>query len=97
MNQHANAIDIPAAALADTEALELARIWATGEGQQIAFRSDLWEDPAAWGLMLVDIAKLVAQGYADDPAWDATTALARIREGLDAEWESTTDGPELKE
>ena len=97
MTQHENEIDIPDAALGDEKALELARIWATDGGQYIRFRSDLWDDPAAWGLMLVDVAKLVAQGYAEDAGWDYAAALARVREGLEVEWESATDEPKLTE
>jgi len=97
MTQHENEIDIPDAVLGDKKALELARIWATEEGQHIRFRSDLWEDPATWGLMLVDFAKLAAKSYAEDADWDCAVALARIKEGLDAEWESAMDEPGLTE
>jgi len=95
MAQHTNEMDIPAAVLGDRDALELARIWATSDGQHIQFRSDLWEDPATWGLLLVDFAKLAAQSYADDAGWDYQAALTRIKEGLDTEWESGEDGLEL--
>ncbi|MBT3378211.1 MAG: DUF5076 domain-containing protein [Lentisphaerae bacterium] len=97
MTQHVNEMDVPSPALADEEALELARIWATSEGQHIQFRSDLWDDPATWGLVLVDFAKLIAKGYDKDSGLDYETALSRIKEGLDAEWDAKEDEPELTE
>src|SRR5262249_25485952 len=40
---------IPAAALVDDQARELARIWAAGGQQHIALATGLWDDPASWG------------------------------------------------
>jgi len=49
----------------------------------------LWDDPGAWGLMLVDIARHAAQAYARNGV-DRVRALARIKELFDAEWSGPT-------
>ena len=41
--------------------------------------------------MLVDLAHHVANAYEQGAGTDRLEALARIREGFDAEWESSTD------
>jgi len=40
-----------------SKAMELARIWIVDENQHVSISGNLWRDPAAWGLMLVDLAK----------------------------------------
>jgi hypothetical protein len=51
-----------------------------------------WSDPAAWGLLLVDIARHASLAY-EREGRDRAETLARIREGFDAEWSSPTDEP----
>jgi len=54
-----------------------------------------WDDPGAWGLLLVDIARRAAQAYARDGVQRAR-ALARIKELFDAEWaRPTTEAKDL--
>jgi len=75
------------------DAVEVLRVWTAADGpQQVALRT-AWSDPAAWGLLLVDIARHAARAYERDGR-DATEALSRIREGFDAEWTSATDAPQ---
>jgi hypothetical protein len=74
-------------AASDPRARELARVWAAGGKQHVALDINLWKDPAAWGIMLVDLAKHVASGD------EFTDVLTRIKEGFDAEWEAATDTP----
>ena len=77
----------------DRDAVEILRVWAASTGdQQVALRTH-WSDPAAWGLMLVDIARHAARAYERDGR-DPAETLARIRAGFDAEWSSPTDAPE---
>lgn len=81
---------IPPMAQRDREAVELARIWAAEGAQHVSLRAGGWEDPAAWGLMLVDLAHHVANAY-EQMGWDRRDALARLKEGFDAEWTAPTD------
>ena len=84
-------LPIPPTATRDSKAREIARIWAAGGGQHVSLASGLWDDPASWGIMLVDLANHVANAYHLRAGMDRSEALTRIREGFDAEWESSTD------
>ncbi len=56
-----------------------------GENQQFKLNGLQWEDPAAWGLLLADLAKFVASTYQAELAIDKNAALKRIIEGLQIE------------
>ncbi|MDG3002333.1 DUF5076 domain-containing protein [Paludisphaera mucosa] len=80
----------PADVALDPRAVEIARVWITSEGQRASLAATLWDDPAAWGLMLVDLARQVAKAFAAEQGGEAAEVLARIREGFDAEWDHPT-------
>ena len=84
-------LPIPPRAKADAKAIELVRIWAAGGEQQLALRAEAWPDAAAWGILLVDLARHAAQAFAQTHACKPEEALRRIREGFDAEWSAPTD------
>ena len=85
-------LEPPPIASSCPEAIEILRVWAApGAPQQLALRTG-WEDPGAWGLLLVDIARHAAKAY-EREGQDATAAIQRIRELFDAEWSSPTDDP----
>jgi len=71
--------------------VELARIWASAGDQYMTIATEVWDDPAAWGIMLVDFARHISKAYeqAGHGKWPAI--LQRIREGFDAEWDVPTD------
>lgn len=54
----------------------------------------VWDDPAAWGLFLVDVARHAARAYQQLGQRTESEVLDRIRQGFDAEWESPTDNPQ---
>jgi hypothetical protein len=75
-----------------TNATEVLRVWAApGAPQQLVLRPT-WKDPAAWGLMLVDIARHAAKAYAAEGASEAEV-LDRILQSFRAEVEAPTDTP----
>lgn len=86
-------LPVPPAARTDIAARELARVWAAGGEQHVSLEIGLWPDPAAWGLLLVDLARHVSDAYGRTQGQDPADVLARIREALDAEWETPTDAP----
>jgi len=92
-DSHRNALPIPDKARNDPKGVEIARIWATGGKQVVVLRADAWENPAAWGLMLVDFAKHVANAYAELGKGDRENILQQIKMGFDMEWNSPTDEP----
>lgn len=71
-------------------ASEIARIWDADSGLVVTLRGSHWEDPAAWGLLLVDLARHAASTYAE-AGWSHAQGFARIREGLEAEWAHASD------
>ncbi len=73
-------------------ATELIRVWAGDGKQHIVTRGPVWDDPAAWGLLLVDIARQVSRAYTDQ-GWGYQAALDRIVQGLQAELASNTNKP----
>lgn len=79
----------------DSQAREVLRVWISGNGDAIVTLDPSLDDVAAWGILLVDIARHAARAHARD---GGTTAmhLARIRSAMEAEWDSPTDeGREL--
>ena len=90
-NKHAGTLDMPPVAARSHCAIEVARVWIADGAQHVTLRPEAWEDPAAWGLLLVDLARHVAHGFAQVRGADVADTLARIREGFDTEWDSPTD------
>lgn len=87
----ANSLEIPATVGGDPNATEIARIWAAHGQQHVHLRSGLWADAGNWGIMLVDLARHVANAYEQEGRGDYFEVLARIREIFDEEWDSPTD------
>lgn len=93
MVTHPRQLPIPDAAIRDTKALELLRVWAASGQQHVALATGVWSDPASWGIMLVDLAKHIANTYEQSNGSDRESVLARLKEGFDAEWTTQTDEP----
>jgi hypothetical protein len=85
-----NELPIPAAALVDDRARELVRVWAASGAQHVSLASQSWADPAAWGIMLVDLARHLARAYEQSGTHSSAEALSRIRGAFDAEWVEAT-------
>ena len=47
----------------DPDALELLRCWAAHEELHVTLSWDVWEDPADWGVLLVDLARHIASAF----------------------------------
>ena len=54
----------PPIAAVQPNAVEVLRMWAVRDGPQQLTLITHWDDPGAWGLLLVDIARHAAQAYA---------------------------------
>lgn len=50
----------------------------------------MWKNPAAWGLLLADVARHAAQAYGAEGV-DPEDALRRIRAAYEAEMSHPTD------
>jgi hypothetical protein len=84
---------IPNAAKADLKSFEILRVWVANKGQHISLRVGVWNDPAAWGIMLADLAKHIANAYNQDAALDRQKTLRRIEAAFNAEMVEPTDDP----
>ena len=89
--RHTNELDVPPQALSDSRAVEIARIWAAGSNQIVAFRAETWSDPATWGIMLVDFVKHIADAYENLGKGTRNDILDTIKLAFDAEWRMPTD------
>lgn len=89
---------IPAVALKDAASFELIRVWVAEHSQQISLRPGVWQDPAAWGVMLADLARNIVQVHAEnDEDLDAAAFVATLLEGFDTEIESVLNEFEDRE
>ena len=86
-------LPIPSSVKTDPKSFELLRIWVANKGQHISLRSGIWNDPAAWGIMLADLARHIAEAYHQDKGSDRLHALQRIKAAMDAELSEPTDSP----
>jgi hypothetical protein len=90
---HSRQLPTPPAAYTDKNARELVRVWAAHGEQHVSIATDLWDDPAAWGILLADLAIHVANAYQTNCGKDPAEILKRIRESLNAEWDHPTGQP----
>jgi len=84
---------IPDAVKQDANSFELLRVWVANKEQHVSLRAGVWNDPAAWGIMLADLARHVANSYHQDAGLDRKRALQRIKVALEAELSAPTDSP----
>ncbi len=92
MNDSAQLL-IPDAAKTDPKSFEILRVWVAHKGQHVSLRAGVWGDPAAWGIMLADLASHIATSYQQDARSDRLKTLQRIKAAFDAELASPTDDP----
>lgn len=87
-----NHLPVPLAVTQDPEAVEVLRVWISGDKSTSTVTLDpVFADSAAWGILLVDIARHAARAHSDD----TRGPLEHMKEILDmfhAECEQPTDG-----
>ena len=76
---------IPPAASEDAASFEILRVWIANDQQQLTLETGVWEDPAAWGIMLADLARHIAKSYHQENGLDEAATLRRIKAGIDVE------------
>ncbi|HTV73898.1 MAG TPA: DUF5076 domain-containing protein [Candidatus Acidoferrales bacterium] len=86
-------LPIPDTARQDPNSGEILRVWIANKDQQVVLRMGLWKDPAAWGIMLRDLMRHIADAYHQEQGLDHKKTLQRIKAGFDAETSSPTDRP----
>ncbi len=74
-----------------SDAAELLRVWHVNGKQEFIIASEVWEDPAAWGLLLADLAGQIASSYGTNSTYgNQKKVLQRIKQGLDVELANPT-------
>ena len=84
---------IPDAASKDPQSFELLQVWIANKGQHVSLRTGVWKDPSAWGIMLADLARHIANAYEQEEGLNRLKTLQRIRTALNVELASPTDDP----
>ena len=81
---------IPPDALTNDNAVEVLRAFVVDGGLSISFVR-AFDDPAMWGMMLVDIARHAARVFEKEGVMTENEALERIVDLFDAELSRPTD------
>jgi hypothetical protein len=93
-HRHSGGLGLPSEITSDQSATEILSAWLQSNGRNtVTLKPDTWPDPAAWGLLLADIARHIANAIAEARGQEAEDILARIRAGLVVELEDPTDAP----
>ena len=87
----AKQLPVPAAARKDSRAFELLRVWVADGEQPISLRAGIWEDPAAWGMMLADLAGHIANSLEQGAGLDREEAMEQMKEALLADWDAAPE------
>ena len=82
---------VPEPARTDPKSFELLRVWVAHQDQHIGLRVGVWEDPAAWGVMLADLARHIANAFEQVEHRDPVKVLEQIRAGFETEMEAPAD------
>jgi hypothetical protein len=82
-----NQLEIPAGVAGDPKAFELVRAWVAEGELHVSLQMGGWDDPAAWGTVLADMARHVARFYEEKKGLDLEETMERVREAMDAELE----------
>ncbi len=93
MDKQPKQLPLPPGVQSDPSAVEIARVWVGNGRQHISLASGAWEDPAAWGTMLADFGKLVADSYKQTKGLDYADSIKRIKAAFDLGWNEATDRP----
>jgi predicted secreted Zn-dependent protease len=83
-------LSIPHGTADDDRATEMIRVWLAHENLHVSLLLGMWEDAedsdvderAAWGELLSDVIKHIANGLNDSHGWDKVDTATRIRDAL---------------
>ena len=84
---------VPTEVSRDPKAVEVIRAWVANEGLVCALRPTTWADSGAWGIVLADAARHVANALRDETGDDPAATVVKIREMFNRELAEPTDEP----
>ena len=83
-------LPIPPRAHSAKEASEILRAWISAGNLEVSLLR-VWDEPDAWGILLVDLARHASRAFAHEGICSEAAAMTRIRDMFDAEWDRPTD------
>jgi hypothetical protein len=87
---------VPEQVVGATDSKEILRVWISNGQQYVSLRIGVWDDPAAWGILLADLISHVSNLYLEEKGFDRSKVAQRVVSALQAELASPTDVPEGK-
>ncbi len=63
-------LQIPEVALRDEKSYEIARVWVAEGAEHVSLLVGVWKDPAAWGILLADLARHVVNAFEQEDQLD---------------------------
>jgi hypothetical protein len=88
------ALQKPEQVTSDPQAAEILSVWLCSDANNVVvLKPDTWPDPLAWGLLLADISRHLANALAESTHADPAQTIARIRAGFNVEMDTPTDTP----
>ena len=88
-------LPVPPSARSDKDAQELVRAWAAHGGLHCSLNVDSWGDTerTAWGILLTDVVRHVANALNEAKGWDKAETVREIRRVFNAELDEPTADP----
>ena len=86
-----NQLAIPPLAKADAKSFELIRAWVAQGNLHVSLELGGWEGPEAWGVVLADVLRHVANFYKQSQGLDPAETTARVRSIFEAELDSADE------
>ena len=86
MERHPHELPVPGPAIEDKDAREVLRLWAAGGKPRISIDTECCEDPGAWGIVLVDMARHIAVACELSGKMKGPAVLDQIRQTFVANW-----------
>jgi Domain of unknown function (DUF5076) len=86
-------LGVPSEVVSDAKAREVLRAWVANEGLVCALRPETWPDVVAWGIVLADVTRHVANAVRDLRGDDPAATVAKIREIYNSELTDPTAEP----
>jgi hypothetical protein len=91
MDQKNRELIIPPVAANSVDSREILRAWVASNSLHCSLRPTAWDDPGAWGLVLADVAKHVANALKEEHGLSVDDTLDSIRYMFNAEMLNPTD------
>jgi hypothetical protein len=93
MSSQSRELAIPPGAAASATSVEILRAWQVNDSLHVSLKPDAWKEPNAWGLVLADIARHVADALRLTSGLNVDETLDEIRYMFNAELLNPTDEP----